>query len=131
MLVYAIRTRGWVLYDLSPFAFSPDAFPASDPWLSLAGEWADAASPYGPVWEWLSLGAYHLSGGFYLGHLFALKILSVMAYLGSVWLVYRILLQIRPEWAVPGSAFFAWNPLVLFESVQNAHNDIVMVFFCW
>jgi hypothetical protein len=36
---------------------------------------------------------------------------------------------IRPRWAILGSAFFAWNPLVLLESVQNGHNDIVMVFF--
>ena len=63
MLVYAIRTRGWALYGLSPFAISPDAFPASDPWLSLAGEWADAASPYGPIWEGLSLCAFYLTGG--------------------------------------------------------------------
>lgn len=129
MLVYAIRTRGWALYGLSPFAISPDAFPISDPWLSLAGEWADAASPYGPIWEGLSLGAFYLSGGSYLGHLYAIKIISLLAYLGSALLIYLILRQIRPKWAVVGMAFFAWNPLVLFESVQNAHNDIVMVFF--
>lgn len=129
LFVYAIRTRGWALYDLSPFLVSPDAFPVSDPWLSLAGEWADAASPYGPIWEWLSLGAFYLSGGSYLGHLFALKLISLLAYLGSAVLIYLILRQIRPQWAVAGMAFFAWNPLVLFESVQNAHNDILMVFF--
>ena len=129
ILVYAIRTRGWALYDLSPFLVSPDAFPTSDPWLSLAGEWANAASPYGPVWEWLSLGAFYLSGGSYLGHLFALKIIGLLAYLGSAAMVYLILRRMRPQWAVAGMAFFAWNPLVLFESVQNSHNDILMVFF--
>ncbi len=129
LLVYALRTRGWARYGLSPFSAAPEVMPASDPWLGLAGEWADAASPYGPVWEWLSLGAYHLSGGSYLAHLFSLKILALLAYAGSVWLVYRILDLIRPRWAILGSAFFAWNPLVLLESVQNGHNDIVMVFF--
>ncbi len=129
LLVYAIRTRGWALYDLSPFLVSPEAFPASDPWLSLAGEWADAASPYGPIWEWLSLRAFYMSGGSYLGHLFAIKIISLLTFLGSAALIYLILRRIRPQWAVAGMAFFAWNPLVLFESVQNAHNDIVMVFF--
>jgi hypothetical protein len=129
LFVYAIRSIGWALYGLSPFATSPDAFPASDPWLGLAGEWADAASPYGPIWEWLSLGGYYLSSGSYLGHLFALKIIGALAYLGSIWLVYKTMYLIRPDWAVVGAAFFAWNPLVLFESVQNGHNDIVMVFF--
>jgi hypothetical protein len=129
LFVYAIRSRGWALYDLSPFITSPDAFPATDPWLGLAGEWADAASPYGPIWEWFSLGAFHLSGGNYLIQLFVLKTISLLAYLGSAWLIYRTLRLIRPRWAVVGTAFFAWNPLVLFESVQNGHNDIVMVFF--
>ncbi|MEA3351346.1 MAG: hypothetical protein U9Q82_12040, partial [Chloroflexota bacterium] len=32
LFVYAIRTRGWAMYDLLPFSSSPDAMPASDPW---------------------------------------------------------------------------------------------------
>jgi len=129
LFIYAIRTRGWALYGLSPFSTTPQAFPTSDPWLGLAGEWAGAASPYGPAWEWLSLGLYHLSGGNYLGHLFAIKTVSLLATLGSSGLVYQILRRIRPQWALVGMAFFIWNPLVLLESVQNAHNDIVMMFF--
>ena len=129
LFVYALRTRGWALYRLSPFIAAPERFPPSDPWLGLAGEWVDAASPYGPVWELLSLGAYRLVGGNYLAHLFALKGIGVAAYLGSAWLVYRTLRLTRPRWALAGMAFFALNPLVLFESAQNAHNDIVMVFF--
>lgn len=129
MLVYAVRTRGWARYGLVPFSASTNAMPASDPWLGLAGEWGDTASPYGPIWEWLSLGMYYLSGRGYLAHLFALKILGMLAYLGSVWLLYQILLSFRPQQAVSGTAFFAWNPLVLLESVQNTHNDISMVFF--
>lgn len=129
LFVYAIRTRGWTRYGLLPFSVSPDALPASDPWLGLAGEWMDAASPYGPVWEWFSLAAYHIAGGEYFNHLLVLKIIAALAYLGCAWLVYRILLAMRPRWAVAGCAFFAWNPLMLLESVQNAHNDILMIFF--
>ena len=129
LFINAIRSRAWALYGLSPFITSPEAIPLSDPWVGLAGEWVDIASPYGPVWELLSLGAYYLSGGGFFNHLIAIKILCALAYIGGVWLVYRTILQIRPEWAAVGTAFFAWNPLVLFESVQNAHNDIVMVFF--
>ena len=129
LFINAIRSRAWAIYGLSPFITSPEAIPLSDPWVGLAGEWVDIASPYGPVWELLSLGAYHFSGGGFLNHLFVIKVLCVLAFIGSVWLVYCIILKIRPEWAAVGTAFFAWNPLVLFESVQNAHNDIVMVFF--
>ncbi len=129
IFIYVIRTRGWALYGMQPLATAPEMLPASDLWLGLAGEWMDAPSPYGPVWEWLSLGAFHLSGGHFLGHLFALKVIAALAYLGSVWMVYLILRDLRPNWAIVGTIAFAWNPLVLLESVQNGHNDIVMVFF--
>jgi hypothetical protein len=129
LFVYAIWTRGWGRYGLNPLATAPETFPNTDPWPGLAGEWIDATSPYGSLWELLSLGAFYLGGGDFLSHLFALKVLATLAYLGCVWLVYKILQQLRPEWAVAGTIAFAWNPLVLLESVQNGHNDIVMVFF--
>ena len=128
IFIYAIRTRGWALYGMQPLATAPEMLPASDLWLGLAGEWMDAPSPYGPVWEWVSLGAFHLGGGHFLGHLFALKGIAALAYLGSIWMVYLILRDLQPKWAIVGTIAFAWNPLVLFESVQNGHNDIVMVF---
>ena len=129
IFINAIRTRAWALYGMSPFITSPGLLPPTDPWIGLAGEWVDIASPYGPIWEWLSLGAYYLARGGFLPHLFAIKILSALAYLGSAGLLYWTLRLVSPQWAVLGTAFFAWNPLVLFESVQNAHNDILMVFF--
>lgn len=129
MFSYAIHTRGWALYGLNPLATAPAALPASDPWIGLAAEWMDAPSPYGPIWEWLSLAAFRLSGGTFLAHLLALKLLTALAYLGCVWLIYQIMRRLRPEWAAAATIAFAWNPLVLLESVQNGHNDIIMVFF--
>ena len=129
LFVYAIRTRGWALYGLPPLITPPEALPATDPWLALAGEWLDAPSPYGPVWEWLSLGVFYLGGGNFLAHLFGLKLIGALAYLGCGWLVYQILQYLEPRWAVAGTMAFVWNPLVLLESVQNAHNDILMMLF--
>ncbi len=59
VFVYAIYTRGWALHGLNPLATAPAQYPAGDPWLGLAAEWIDAPSPYGPVWQLLSLGAYY------------------------------------------------------------------------
>ena len=129
LFIYAIHTRGWALYGLNPLATPPEALPAADPWLGLAAEWIDSPSPYGPVWDWLSLGAFYTSGGDFLSHLLALKVVGALAYLGCVWLVYKILRQLQPEWAVAGAISFAWSPLALLESVQNGHNDTVMTFF--
>lgn len=129
LFIYAIRTRGWALYGLPPLATPPQALPAADPWLGLAGEWVDAPSPYGPVWELLSLGAFYAGGGNYLAHLLLLKLLGLLAFGGCIALVYAALKHLRPAWALAGTLAFAWNPLVLFEGVQNAHNDIWMTLF--
>lgn len=129
LFIYAIRTRGWVLYGLNPLAASPGNLPATDPWRGLAAEWVDAPSPYGPVWEILSRGAFYLGSGDFLTHLLTLKLVGLLVYLGCLWLVYQILRQMQPEWAVAGSIAFAWNPLTLLEGIQNAHNDGLMVFF--
>jgi 4-amino-4-deoxy-L-arabinose transferase-like glycosyltransferase len=129
VFVYAIYTRGWALHGLNPLAVSPAQYPAGDPWLSLAAEWINAPSPYGPVWQVLSLGAYYAGGGNFLLQVYALKILAILAYLGCAILIYRILRHTRSDWALAGTLAFAWNPLVLIEVAQNAHNDIVMIFF--
>jgi hypothetical protein len=129
VFVYAIYTRGWALHGLNPLAVPPAQYPAGDPWLSLAAEWIAAPSPYGPVWQALSLGAYYAGGGDFLLQVYALKVLAIIAYLGSAILIYRILQQTRSDWALAGTLAFAWNPLVLIEVAQNAHNDIVMIFF--
>ncbi len=128
LFIYAIRTRGWALYGLPPLLTPPESLPATDPWLGLAGEWVDAASPYGPLWELLSLGAFQVSGGSFLAHLLLLKLLGAAAYLGSAALIYHSLRRLQPTLALAGTLAFAWNPLVLFEAVQNAHNDMLMIF---
>jgi alpha-1,6-mannosyltransferase len=128
MLIYAVRTRGWALYGLNPLATAPQAL-GGDPWIGLAAEWADAPSPYGPVWEGPSLLAFRLVGGDFLAHLFAIKTITTLAFLGCTLLVGLILRRMQPEWALVGVAAFAWNPLALLEAVANAHNDVMMVLF--
>ncbi|GAB4543228.1 MAG: hypothetical protein Kow0063_36160 [Anaerolineae bacterium] len=128
MLIYAVRTRGWALYGLNPLATAPQALPG-DPWVGLTAEWADAPSPYGPLWEGPSLLAFHLVGGDLLAHLVAIKVLAVLAHLGCAILVWLILRRLKPDRALEGMAAFAWNPLALLEAAGNGHNDILMVFF--
>jgi len=40
-----------------------------------------------------------------------------------------MLYRAAPERALQGVCLFAWNPLVIYETAGNGHNDIVMVFF--
>ncbi len=90
--------------------------------------YAQSPSVYGPAWALLSavgtLGKYDMVAG-----LFYLKALAAAAYLGSAWLIERILRELRPEAALEGLYLFAWNPFVLLMAVGDGHNDIVMMAF--
>ncbi|MCC7355851.1 MAG: glycosyltransferase family 39 protein [Anaerolineae bacterium] len=123
---YALRGRVAALYGANPFAVSPSAFP-HDPWIGLTGEWAVSASPYGPLWEGLSYLVARFSGGNFLAHLLALKVVAFVSYLCSVGLVWAILGRLAPERQAAGTLFYAWNPFTLLETVGNGHNDILMV----
>jgi hypothetical protein len=128
LLVYAVRTRIWAIYNLNPLATAPLQLPA-DPWIGLTGEWADMASPYGPIWEGISLLAFRLAGGDLLRHLLALKAIACLSHLGSVGLVALSLRRLKPDWALAGTLALAWNPVALLELAGNGHNDGLMVFF--
>ena len=129
LFIYALRTRGWAIYGLNPLAVAPANFPAEDPWLGLAGEWANIASPYGPLWELITLLGYYLVGGNFLAHLFFLKSLALLAYGLCIYILGRLLAVLAPNFQIWGMLAFAWNPLVLLETAQNAHNDLLMMLF--
>lgn len=127
LFVYAILGRVWGLYGLNPLANAPADLPATDAWIGLSAEWAKAASPYGPLWEVINLAAFKVTGGNFLLHLFALKLIAILSYLAAVYLIGQILARLRPDWRLRGMIAFAWNPLVLLEVAQNGHNDMLMV----
>jgi hypothetical protein len=52
-----------------------------------------------------------------------------MSFLGSCYLIYKISARLFPENKLLNVAFFAFNPLVLIETLVSAHNDIPMIFF--
>jgi hypothetical protein len=128
LLIYAVRARIWAIYNLNPLATAPLQLPA-DPWIGLAGEWADIPSPYGPVWEGISLLAFRLAGGDLLRHLLALKAIACLSHLGCAGLVALILRRLKPDWVLAGTLALAWNPLALLELAGNGHNDGLMVLF--
>jgi hypothetical protein len=81
---------------------------------------------YGPAWLLFSalgtLGEPDVAAG-----LAYLKGLAVIAYLGCIWLLERIVRCLRPAAVTEGSVLFAWNPLVLLMAVGDGHSDIVMM----
>ncbi len=127
--IYAVHTRVWIVHHQNPFLVAPSQFPG-DRWIGLCGEWINATTGYGPLWEFIAAvpgmiaGAHH-----FLAHLLGLKVIAFLAYLVNIWVLDRILRVWRPEERAWRLMYFAWNPLVLLEWVGNGHNDSVMVGF--
>lgn len=116
----------WRYHD-NPLFVPPLAHP--DPISTQVVAFAEEPSYYGPGW-YLLLGLPHVaSSDDLVRSIVAHKVFTVVFFLGSVVVLYHLLRAVRPAWAVPSLVVFAWNPLVLFETAGNGHNDIAMVFF--
>ncbi len=122
---YVFRAREWAVYDYNPHTVTP-AQVSGDAWYPYV-VWTWAASSYGPVWTDISFALYQLAGDDLLRNLFAFKLLPTVCIVASAIIIYDLLRARGDQNAIAGVLLFAWNPLLLFESVVNAHNDIVMM----
>jgi hypothetical protein len=121
------RARLLSHYGLNPFTTLPSRI-VGDP-LQAYVAWKGDPSPYGPVWELLAAGTSLVAGSDLWQNLVSFKLLVIAAYGVSIALTYLILRAYRPDWALRGTLFFAWNPLVVFEVAGNGHNDAIVIMF--
>jgi hypothetical protein len=91
--------------------------------------WRDATTAYGPLWEAMAAGLSRAAGDDPLTNVLVFKAWGLLFYGGSLALIARILSRHAPERALQGVVLFAWNPLVIYETAGNGHNDMAMVFF--
>jgi len=123
---YIFDVRILLYHKANPWMYTALDFPI-DPWTRFM-HWTHRTYPYGPFWIITSIIPYTLSFGKFTLALFNFKLLFLLSYLGSCWLVYKILFRINKKQSILGLVFFAFNPLVLNESIISPHLDIVMVF---
>lgn len=127
IFVYAGFGRTIVAHHANPYFVTLSAYP-KDP-LTSYDDWKSATSAYGPVWLAVcSLWAL-LAGSFPLRYIFAFRLFGMAAHLTNIWFVAAILKKMghSPRTVTLGMLLYAWNPLVLLESGQGAHNDTFMV----
>jgi hypothetical protein len=135
VVLYVVRARLWALYGGSPMLAMPAEFP-QDPYIRFSGEYHSEVSPYGPLWELIAqvpmrLGIHEIAAG-----VIAMKVISLVAYLGMAVLVGWFARQDASQApshprvsSLTALAFFALNPLVLLEAIGNGHNDMLMLAF--
>ena len=129
VVLYVVRARLSVLYDVSPMLALPASFP-QDPYIGFAGEYGRTPSPYGPLWELVAripvqLGFTDIAAG-----IIAMKIISLLTYVGMAVLLGWYAHQDNARYGVSevtALTFFVLNPLVLLEAIGNGHNDMLML----
>ncbi len=124
---YIFHARILGVYGGNPYVDLIRQYPA-DPFYDYAF-WKDQASFYGPVWVLISGLVARLSGDGLAANLVAFKLLPGIFFYASVAVVALMLRKAAPERALPATLLLAWNPMLLFETFGNGHNDIAMAFW--
>jgi len=124
---YIIHGRMTAVYGVNPYLHAPNEFLHDSFYPYVA--WKFERSPYGPVWELLAGLASRVAGDGIIQNVWAYKLIPGLFYFGAVLIVARILRQTAPKDALAGTLLLAWNPVALYETWGNGHNDMVMVFF--
>lgn len=123
---YIFDAKTVVFYHVSPYQVKPLDF-STDPMLRFM-HWVHRPSIYPPGWLALTIIPYWLGFGKFVLQLFSFKALMALCWLGTVWLLSQILGKLKPQEKIPSLIFYAFNPLVLIESLVSAHSDVVMFF---
>lgn len=124
---YIIHGRMTGVYGGNPYRNIPNDYP-DDPFLPFVA-WKTDPSPYGPLWELLAGLTARLAGDDFVPVVFAYKLIPGIFLLLSILITAVLLHRWNPERALPGVLLLAWNPVVLYETWGNGHNDIVMIFW--
>jgi hypothetical protein len=146
---YILHGRIVGLYHANPFVQVGYDYP-KDPVFPYMG-WPGATSAYGPLWELLAGLVARVAAGLSAGNtvvgnvivanVIAFKLLSGI-FLGGCAALVAAILRFAParqgpagsqrlpsgNRALAGFVLIAWNPLILYETLVNGHNDVVMVF---
>lgn len=124
---YIFDARIQVFHRQSPWQFTALDFP-QDEWTRFM-HWTHRTYPYGPLWLPLTLPFYLLGLGKFTLTLFWFKTLAVLGYLTSAFLISRLVQGKTQKQQLFCLAAFAFNPLIIIESLVSAHLDIIMAAF--
>lgn len=122
---YIFDAKIITFYHKNPYQYKALDFPG-DPMLGFM-HWTHRKHPYGPLWLFFTVPLSFLGFQKLLPTMILIKGLAVVSYLGSAWFISKILKEMRSKKELIGLAIFAFNPLVIIESLVSAHNDILMM----
>ena len=122
---YIFFGRVWAFQGQNPYVVTPSRWPEDPIYPYTAYE--DEPTVYGALFTHLSALLAWLAGPSLYASLLVFKGAMLAFDAMALVLVYVILRRTRPALAAAGLYLLAWNPLVLFNTAGDGHNDIVML----
>lgn len=122
---YIFDARIAVLHHQNPLTHTALNFP-TDLWTRFM-RWTHRPYPYGPTWLPLTIPFYLLGFGKFLPTLLSFKLLGALSYLVTSLTIYKLAHKLSgKQQAITSLVLFAFNPLIIIESLVSAHLDITM-----
>jgi hypothetical protein len=115
------------VYGANPFDQVAADF-KSDPFYPYVA-WRHYPSAYGPGWELIAAATSRLAGNGIVANVLAFKLVGGLFLMGCIGLVAALLQRRAPQRALGGTLLIAWNPVILYETLGQGHNDVAMVFW--
>lgn len=109
----------------SPFSPQPDS--TTDVFYMRTKALHPFPSPYGPIALFSATGVRWIAGNHIEAGVLVFRLLHYASLLACAWLLVRI--AKNRKLATVAAITCIWNPYVLFEVVNNAHNDSLMILF--
>lgn len=120
--VYINQSRKFSHFKKNPYLQNIDIF-KNDDWKNASlDQWSIKSSVYGPAFIYFgsiinTISCKNFTTAFYL-----YKISFLIIHLLLIILIYK-------SFGTKGAFLYSWNPLINFQIINNAHNDILIVFF--
>lgn len=125
---YIFRARVFTVYGENPYLVTTENFPQDIFNHFSPKEWNYLPMQYGPLWAGISIGFSTLAKDSFFWNQFLYKLLALVINLGMIYFIGKILSLTSPDYKITGLFLYAWNPFILFEVINNAHNDIFLIF---
>ena len=118
---YVTTAKVTFTHGENPYIVMPIEIP-NEPYLAFTRA-ANKYALYGPIWILITAIPHYLGNNNIWQTIIMFKLLNAIIYLVFVYMIYKITKSLK------STLFFAFNPLILIETLVSGHNDIYMMLF--